>query len=205
MCTSARLTEIAVVWRVSWPRIVCTVGRLMPFCRAVVANACHRSTVPQSSRGGENQAYGWSRLFTEEKMSCACAPLSGSNYSRRAQGGVYRSAAACGSDLRQHADFGLCAVRAAITLDPKLALPPDDVLPGERRSLDAEPECRSKVQTTSPAAVRGLARVGQTIGRFDGERFPHVLIRHLSPPKSCVLRVRRREFLREHTHVGPTI
>ena len=32
-----------MVWRLSWPRIFCTVGRLIPFCKAIVANVC-RST-----------------------------------------------------------------------------------------------------------------------------------------------------------------
>ena len=46
----------------------------------------------------------------------------------------------------------------------------------------------SKVQTTSRSVVR-LAGVGETIGFVGGERFSHVLIRHLPPPKSCVVGV----------------
>jgi len=34
---------MAVVWRFSWPRIFCTVGRLIPFCKAVVANVCRNT------------------------------------------------------------------------------------------------------------------------------------------------------------------
>src|SRR5271166_4474224 len=43
MWTLVKLRVIAVVWRLSWPRIFCTVGRLISFCKDVVANVC-RST-----------------------------------------------------------------------------------------------------------------------------------------------------------------
>ena len=92
---------------------------------------------------------------------------------------------------RHHADLGLLTVRAALALEPELAPLPEDVLRGEVAKLaDAEPGVEQSPDD-EPFGGR-LAGVGPTIRLFGGERFSHVLIRHLSPSKSCVLGVGTR-------------
>src|SRR5512135_64468 len=44
MWTFVKLRWIAVVASWSWPRIFCTVGGLIPFCKAVVANVCRNAS-----------------------------------------------------------------------------------------------------------------------------------------------------------------
>src|SRR5271166_6236379 len=61
---------MAVVWRLPWPRIFCTVGRLIPFCKDVVANVC-RSTCGLASLVIP------ARLATALKMSLARRLLTG--------------------------------------------------------------------------------------------------------------------------------
>ena len=66
------------------------------------------------------------------------------------------------------------------------------------RNFAAQPRSanHAKLADAEPGVEQGpddepfggrLAGVGQTISIFGGERFSHVLIRHLSPSKSCVL------------------
>ena len=86
---------------------------------------------------------------------------------------------------RHHADLGFLAVRAALALDPELALLPEDVLRGEAAQLaDAEPGVEQGPDN-KPFGGR-LAGVGQTIRLGGGEWFSRVLIRHLPPRNSCV-------------------
>ena len=81
---------------------------------------------------------------------------------------------------RHHADLGLLTVRAALALEPELALLPEDVLPGEVAKLaDAEPGVEQGLDDEPLGGC--LAGVGQTIRFVGDERFSHVLIRHLSP------------------------
>src|SRR5208282_6326137 len=92
---------------------------------------------------------------------------------------------------RHHADLGPFTVRTALALEPELALLPEDVLPGEVAQLaDAEPGVEQSPDD-EPFGGR-LTGLGQTIRLVGGERFSHVLIRHLSPSKSYVLGVGTR-------------
>src|SRR4030088_3149593 len=92
---------------------------------------------------------------------------------------------------RDHAEVALFAVRAALTLDPRAPLLPEDVLGDPvARFADAEPGVE-----TGPDDERlggRLAGVGQTIRFFGRERSSHVLMRDLSTSKSCVLGVGSR-------------
>ena len=89
---------------------------------------------------------------------------------------------------RHDADLGLLAVGAALALDPELALLPEDVLGGEVAQL-ADAEAGVEQGPDDEPLGGRLAGVGQAVGLVGGEGFSHVLIRHLPPPKSCVLGV----------------
>ena len=87
---------------------------------------------------------------------------------------------------RYHADLGLLAIRAALALEPELALLPDDVLRGEAAQFaDAEPGVEQG-SDDEPLGGR-LTGIGQAIRLVGGERLSDVLIRHLPPPNWCVL------------------
>src|SRR5208337_1466107 len=121
---------MAVVWRLSWPRIFCTVGRLIPFRKAIVANVC-RSTC------GLTSLVIPARLATALTMSWARRVLTGNAFSRAKW--CSRSARTQ-FDIGTTRNLGLLTVRAAIALDPELALLPEDVFPGEGAKLAvAEP------------------------------------------------------------------
>src|SRR5271157_3972776 len=172
---------MAVVWRLSWPRIFCTVGRLIPFCKAILANVC-RSTC------GLTSLVIPARLATALTMSWARRVLTGNAFS---------SAKWCSRSARTRFDIGttrtlvFLPLGPALALEPELALLPEDVLPGEVAKLaDAEPGVEQSPDD-EPFGGR-LTGLGQTIRLVVGERFSYVLIRHLSPSKSCVLGVGTR-------------
>src|SRR3974377_2205653 len=128
------------------------------------------------------------RLATALTMSWARRVLTGNAFS---------SAKWCSKSARTRLDIGttrtigLLTGGAALALEPELALLPEDVLRGEvAKVADAEPGVEQSPDD-EPFGGR-LAGVGQPIRLFGGERFSHVLIRHLSPSKSCVLGVGTR-------------
>src|SRR4051794_33450675 len=78
-----------------------------------------------------------------------------------------------------------------LALEPELAPLPEDVRRGEVAKLaNAEPGVE---QGPDDELLGGcLAGIGQSIRFVGRERLSHVLIRHLPPPKSCVLGVGTR-------------
>src|SRR5271157_2934695 len=121
---------MAVVWRLPWPRIFCTVGRLIPFCKAIVANVC-RSTC------------GLTSLVIADEVGHRLDDVLGAprlDRKRLLQREVVLHKRPYTSGHRHHADLGLLIVRAALALEPELALLPEDVLRSELAKLaDAEP------------------------------------------------------------------
>ena len=169
-------------WRLSWPRIFRTIGRLIPFCKAIVANVC-RDTC------GLTSLVIPTRLATALTMSWARRVLTGNAFCSAKW--CSRSARPHSAGHRHHADLGLLTVRAALALEPELALLPEDVLRGEVAKLAAAEPGVEQSPDDEPFGGR-LTGIGQTIRLFGGEWFPHVLIRRLSPSKSCVLVVGTR-------------
>ena len=77
---------------------------------------------------------------------------------------------------------------AALALDPELALVPEDV-PGCEAAQLADAEAGVEEGPDDEPLGGRLAGVGQAVGLVGGERLSHISIRHLPPPKSCVVGV----------------
>ncbi len=130
-----------MVWRLSWPRIFCTVGRLIPFCKAIVANVC-RSTC------------GLTSLVIADEVGHRLDDVLGAprlDRERLLQREAVLQECPHAVGRRHHADLGLLAVRTALALDPELALLPEDVLEVRPRSSLTRSPVSSGVQTTSRA------------------------------------------------------
>src|SRR5262249_21127041 len=93
------------------------------------------------------------------------------------------------------------AAGAGLALDPELAPVPEDV-PGSEAAQRACAEAGVEDGPGAEPLGGRLAGVGQAVRLFGGERLSHVLIRHLPPPKSCVVGVGRRRRSRDAVRRG---
>jgi hypothetical protein len=101
-----KLRSIAVVASRSCPRIFCNVGRLIPFCKAVVANVCRKMC-------GLTSRVIPARSATARTTSWARRTLTGNAFSR---------AKWCSRRVRTRGDIGTTRTLARLPWEPALPL-----------------------------------------------------------------------------------